>query len=353
MSKIFLVISLLSLNIESMQRLGSLSPFEHYKVEILAKLDRFSLCTIEKVCQISKEHAITLANAAVDCKISDKDKLMVIARSCSDACDILFPLIEHLIEPVGPGFDSEKESQSGIYLKSKFARLTLASRLSQYPDSRYATVLSHEAKLNQEGYYCSYHGQMSQFGFQQDLTRDLINELHDQGVISAKYREDFVPIQNMEGLIFQDSIHAQEIYEAAVKEQAEMSVGRDCRMEIIERPNRLAVNMFLAGNLMRVGSCTLEFLKYNFNVRKRRLNVAKDVFSKLHIPEYIFEDYEVDIVELSQKYKGIFESGRLLQICIPKEDVDKYVYLASPGAYKTEHKTIDGETVTTVSRFIE
>ncbi|MCF7899888.1 hypothetical protein K9K77_00060 [Candidatus Babeliales bacterium] len=203
-----------------------------------------------------------------------------------------------------------------------------------------------------KNYYLFYHGQRAEFGFIQEFTKELIQELYEVGYLYASLPDDFLFIQNCESMnhvINKTVPHNQNIKMHA--RQKTMLEGRNYNTEPSRVPERLSVNAFLFGGTSRPGATTWEFVVTNSNINYFNIDFKKVCFDALGLSELCAQTYVDEVEQLYTEYKSFYEKGRLIQIAIPKKMIDESVYIASDGAYKDCVYTKFGKKITTVSDF--
>lgn len=204
-------------------------------------------------------------------------------------------------------------------------------------------------------YYLFYHGQRSSFGFIQEFTQELIHELYQVGYLQADLPDDFFFIQNPNYMndIINQTLDAKKQKEAKDKQKSMMR-GRSFNKERNRVPHRLSVNAFLFGGSSRAGATTWRFVSDNSNINYYSPNIQLECFTKLGLTSSLYWQFQNEIQEIQNEYDQFYISGgRLLQIAVPKNMIDKCAYLASDGAYKDPVYTSSGNKVTTVSEFFK
>lgn len=210
-----------------------------------------------------------------------------------------------------------------------------------------------EKKLG-DSHYFFYHGQQAFFGFIQEFTTELIEELFNAGYLKKTLPNDFFFIQNpnwINKIVNQST--SDTFLQAQKQEQLAMMQGRFFQQEPKRKSNRLAANAFLFANSDRRGSCTWNFVVNNNNINYYNPNIYIECFKKLSLKNSLYQNYKNEINKLKNEYNQFYTSGRLLQIAIPKTIIDECVYLASDGAYKDPVYTKNGTKVETVSEFFK
>lgn len=203
-----------------------------------------------------------------------------------------------------------------------------------------------------DNYHLFYHGQRAEFGFIQEFTKELIQELHEVGYLDTSLPDDFLFIQNFESMnhvINKTVPHNQNI--KMQQQQQQMIQGRNYNTEPSRVPERLSVNAFLFGGTSRPGATTWEFVVMNSNINYFNIDFKKVCFDALGLSALCAQTYVDEVEQLYAEYKSFYEKGRLIQIAIPKKMIDESVYIASDGAYKDCVYTKFGQKITTVSDF--
>lgn len=260
--------------------------------------------------------------------------------------DLQKPFTKNILKSFfqGDAFYGVKQYQSYSHLTKTIAALIMYKRLTLLQK-----VLKKEKELNDVGYYCFYHAQMNKWGFQEDFTKELIHEMYQRGLCKKPLPMDFIFIQNPKKIFFKNNAEKSAVMEQARQEQKSMMAGRDF-FEYYRLPNRLSVNAFLFGNQTNRGSCTMHYLLANANVNDYSINFYENVFEPLAISEEIYDVYKNKIQDLFVQHQRFFKHGRLLQIALPKNSVDKHVYIAKTGAYKATITSKRGNVVVTPSQ---
>ena len=202
-------------------------------------------------------------------------------------------------------------------------------------------IMHKESDLIDSEYVTFYHGQAAEYGYQIEMRKCLSNVLSEHG-LAKKIRTDFVPIQSCPVAYSLDEELCTSKIIDAVDEHETLMVGD---YNTCSRPSHLlSVNIFLFGRLETESSCTVKYVIGGHNVRDIDVGLYNNVFKDLGVSNYIYRKYESEIEDLMILYKKSYGSN-LLQIAVPKDKVEDWVYLSDFGA----SKKVDHE----VNKFIE
>ena len=212
-------------------------------------------------------------------------------------------------------------------------------------------VLNQERKMK-DGYYAFYHAQNSKIGLLSDvitaIRKWLKLRLGSPGV-ELRIKSPFE-----QGSIEQGSISA--FLDWGRKKMKE-EMGGPMWVDHLLRDEVLAINFSPFGNTYSDGESTLHFFISSKSIMKGDVgSLVRDiVFKGLHLPER----YIQALASLHERYMQPSTGGNLLQIFIPKEKVDDFVYLCTKfgkpcGKHNCGPKFYDKKTniPMTISRYL-
>lgn len=99
-----------------------------------------------------------------------------------------------------------------------------------------------------------------------------------------------------------------------------------------DRQSLLFLNKFLFGNLNRLGSCSIYYLLTNLNMGEVEFSI-EEIFKMFGYGQ-VYKKHEKKLLDLQEKHSKLSPYGEMLQILIPKENVDKCVYYTTSGGPK-------------------
>ena len=215
-------------------------------------------------------------------------------------------------------------------------------------------VLAKEKQLTCDKYKVFYHGQGSNYGYQLHL-----RQLFDRELNSFEDVDDFVQIQSCPLAYTLDRNVKEKKLEESTALQERLMRGTEPRdgndyPTWSDRSGRvLSVNASLFGNLTRRSGCTMDFIIKNGNgAFFTNDNFYRNVFLNLGMSERLYDKYRTEVEELFSEYKKYY-GATLLQIAIPEDKVDDWVYLAAIYSIKIARESRSGEKIEKVSEFIE
>ena len=233
------------------------------------------------------------------------------------------------------------------------------------PFGQFMRALEKERDLEKTDYVMFYHGQSSGYAFMNDVANILYKKLHGEKKLQMFLQnflhhlsiEHDIEVQKNEvtpvDFFFLQFHPGQSVKETTLKHE-NMLLGRDKKNEKIRLPERLSLNLFAFGNMTNPGSYTFGYVDSNTNIHDADVAVLRKFFEIFEIPEGLFEKYKKRITELMDQYDKAHEKGRLICIAFPKKTVDKYVYIAEPGAYRIKTRmSNEGSVLSTVSQLLE
>jgi len=204
-----------------------------------------------------------------------------------------------------------------------------------------------ERQLNDQGYTVFYHGQQNFFGFYQDFCKKLLLECFKQGVVTYKLPHDFFFVRIPSNL--KDLMHNGL---SAVMQQKEIAKRNNIMNDAIHDYNScLSVNGFLFGST-GISSCsTWNFVVSNSNCFSYSCpDLGMEIFESLGC-QASFSKFKLSISNLLKEYKEFFSVGRLLQVAVPADLVDKCTFISSGVAWKTS--VYCGQSVGSISKVSE
>jgi hypothetical protein len=221
--------------------------------------------------------------------------------------------------------DKNSPSLKHLALMTKDERLGRIPRIPwKGPDvfDQFAKALQFEKQMHENGYVCFYHGQSMAYGVTNDLRNSLIKALNSD--LETKNFQ-FIQVQHKD---------TKEMHTPAVLAHEHTKVMTQVAREESLWNSVLCANLFAFGNATSMASSTLDYVNRNDNINKGQLNkelMLKIIFEPFNISEELYTRYEEKFEQLFVLSAQLFKTGRLLQIAIPKDNVDQFVYV-SPGA---------------------
>jgi hypothetical protein len=172
--------------------------------------------------------------------------------------------------------------------------------------------------------YCVfYHAHQGLLRLFQDIGRRIFEFEHQ------RIAQDFIPLRFWHDA--QATSDASQFIVAKGLDKGTAWTGiNDNNTDIMK--NILAVNLSLLGNSYVQGESTMWYYRDN-------RSIAKDIIEGLF--RHIFEYYDFDASKMEDAFRcgwGTFQHGSVMQIFIPRQYVDRVVYLAEPWGlpYKTD-----------------
>jgi hypothetical protein len=204
-------------------------------------------------------------------------------------------------------------------------------------------ILHKEKELIDQNYEVFYHARRWQYGFLTDVY-DMLYEYK-----SGKELHDFMFTQLDDPVVGKVSdkfyVAETEIRKRLMKEgnpydSNNNSFGR------VNRQRLLFLNKFLFGNLRNLGSCSMYYFLRNANIGDITFSV-KEIFNMFGLND-AYQAFADELQQLQKEHNTLSKYGEMLQIAIPKDNVDKSVYHTEPGGPTLEFAlTGDGEKTTT------
>lgn len=179
-------------------------------------------------------------------------------------------------------------------------------------------VLLKEEMMFASSYYVFYHGQPAQMRIFQDVVKELYCYHND---IELSGLADFVPLRfHIKSPIFDGDINAYIDWAQSLFHTIDDNSCGALRSTL------LSVNLSLYGNSRRLSSNSFHYFC---------ASESHNYFDVRGAIETVFDHYQLDkkyVHECMALYDMVkTKTGNLLQICIPKNIVDRHVYLAAPG----------------------
>lgn len=202
----------------------------------------------------------------------------------------------------------------------KITQPVVTQQLSEQLKQFVARFVTKETELFKNGYYTFVHGQPREACFLQKLYTHL-------WCLKTKQTANNFLFAHIKPLLKTDQERTKEriIYETL------QAKGSD-NDNIFGFDNVLFVNHALFANFSyRPGCCS--GLYALLNMKKREYDI-KSPFATLDY-EWVYEKYKSEIDQLAKEYKNTCSYGSLLLFAIPKEKVNKYVFLADNCGKRT------------------
>jgi hypothetical protein len=191
--------------------------------------------------------------------------------------------------------------------------------------------LHKEKELIDLGYEVMYHARRWRYAFLSDIYSMLYSYK------SGKQLKDFIFTHLDDPVLGNVS---EDFYESEKKKRERLiKEGNlyDSKDNILGRANRaslLFLNKFLFGNLGKVGSCSMNYILENRNIGEIDFSI-EELFAMFGRSD-VYKEFESRLKELQEEHNRLTEYGELLQIAIPKNNVDKCVYYTTSGGPKRE-----------------
>jgi hypothetical protein len=204
-------------------------------------------------------------------------------------------------------------------------------------------IMSKEKELIDSGYEVFYHARRWQYGFLTDVY-DMLYEYK-----SGKDLDDFMFTQLDDPVVgkVSDKFYASETEkrERLIKEGNPYD-SKTNSFGISNRQSLLFLNKFLFGNLGRLGSCSMYYLLENHNMGEIAFS-TQEIFNMFGLND-AYQAFADELKQLQQEHDNLSKYGEMLQIAVPKDNVDKSVYYTTSGGPKKEFvSTSGGEKVIT------
>lgn len=207
---------------------------------------------------------------------------------------------------------------------SEWHKAELETRKTKYA-TFIAPIIQNEKKYCND-YYVFYHGQLSAFRIFQDFLKELYTAINIHQPI------DEFEFMRMWHLAEKELI-AQSFIDKEEGEQLGTKWWADSRADLMK--NMMCVNLSLFGNMWWCGESSFYYFMNNSSAF-----VTESLISKLFTELFDFYGFSPKYIdELVALNKLIAtKEGNLMQILVPKEKVDDYVYLSQPGGtpYRTK-----------------
>ena len=187
-------------------------------------------------------------------------------------------------------------------------------------------ILEKERELTKD-YYVLYHGQKGSFRVLQDFSTKLMNE----SIFETEKNTDFILLRDPQ-IFSQQLPQSAKIFlsnnEPEIHDFDEWDEQKDIRKHL------LSVNLSLFGNTTKKGilggECTLDYFLTNDSMLK---NPSKKLLENFFTTHNISQIYLPEIILLQE---NLTSHGNLIQICIPKKDIDFYAYTSYPAGIPAE-----------------
>lgn len=211
-------------------------------------------------------------------------------------------------------------------------------------------VLIRESELIRDGFITFYHGQRRCYAFQEDLTIALVRELVRRGLVK-EVPEEFLFIQNEQKIVGVPGSMSMWFAECIARGNHHLMMqGLGPEEQVRPSPRRLSANIFLFGNQYRHNSCTMWFFLHNNNRYVHGINIERDICWPFDVD---YQEFGSAIHALHDRYEQLFAHGRLLQIAIPRHSVDRFAYVAKPGADRCIIRGAVGKRIAMIADFVE
>jgi hypothetical protein len=194
-------------------------------------------------------------------------------------------------------------------------------------------IMRKEKDLIDGGYEVFYHARRWQYGF---LT-DVYDRLYEYK--SGKDLDDFMFTQLDDPVLgkVSEKFYAEE----TAKRERLLKEGNSFSHEtkthpagFVNRQALLFLNKFLFGNLGRWGSCSMYYVLQNHNMGEIAFSV-QEIFDMFGLND-AYQAFEEELQQLQKEHDTLSKFGEMLQIAIPKDNVDKCVYYTTSGGPKKE-----------------
>lgn len=211
-------------------------------------------------------------------------------------------------------------------------------------------IIRNEKELIDRGYDVYYHG-----------TEGDNNLLSDIYMMIYSYKSGKEP-KNFRFLHFDDPVlgkvserffkSEEDTRKLLLAEGTNVSFRTDLKDALGLGRRTLFLAKFLFGNLNGAGCCPMYFVLNNFNWGNKDLSM-QEIFSMFGYSD-IYRMYESELLQLKNKHNNLSKFGDLVQIAIPKDDVNECVYQSVIGYHgqKEAPFNIPGVGKTTDMRII-
>ena len=188
-----------------------------------------------------------------------------------------------------------------------------------------------EKELIDLGYEVMYHARSWRHGFLSDIYSMLYSYK------SGKQLKDFI-FTHLDDPVLGNVSERFYLSETEKRERLIKEGNPDnSKTNIFGRSNRaslLFLNKFLFGNLSNLGSCSMSYILANYNMGNIDFSI-EEVFTMFGRSD-VYKEFESRLKKLEEEHNRLTEYGELLQIAIPKNNVDKCVYYTTSGGPKVE-----------------
>ncbi len=202
-------------------------------------------------------------------------------------------------------------------------------------------IMSKE-KESIDNYEVFYHGRRWQYGFLSHVYDMLYSQLKGKPLENFSFTH-FVEQMRGEGSE-KFSANQEQMREKLLQEGnlfsmstklPEKGLSSEKQLQgFLNRQKLLFLNKFLFGNLGRLGSCSISYILENDNMGEVDFPI-REIFNMFDYGD-IYDMYAKDLDDLQQEYNALSQYGEMLQILVPKANVDKCVYYTTSGGPKIE-----------------
>ncbi|HLJ31012.1 MAG TPA: hypothetical protein VKU36_01115 [Candidatus Babeliales bacterium] len=209
-------------------------------------------------------------------------------------------------------------------------------------------IIYKEKELIDAGYEVFYHGRRWANGFLSDMYGMLYSYK------SGKELNDFIFTQLDDPALGKVS----EKFYAAETEKRERLIkegnpynSKKHSFGIINRASLLFLNKFLFGNMHNLGSSSLFYALLGINVGKIDFPI-KEIFNMFGCDD-AYQEFAQQLKDLRQEYNSLTGYGEMLQIAVPKKNVDECIYYTRSGGPKEEFVSEADEITTDINVILE
>jgi len=171
-------------------------------------------------------------------------------------------------------------------------------------------------------YYAFYHGHSSAVGFIFDIQTSIIKWLQ---IDKKKHKDVYMRFKTM---VQQESMCD---FLQSCKDFFKKHFWPDCVEPL--RSKLLSVNLSVFGNTNCPGECTLQYF-----IKGMSISNPSDIIYKIFADLGLDEGYIERLQDVYSRYMVPKKGGNILQILIPKDQVDNFAYLSHGGGKPFRHK---------------
>ncbi|MGE0206288.1 MAG: hypothetical protein AB7R69_00395 [Candidatus Babeliales bacterium] len=214
-------------------------------------------------------------------------------------------------------------TQSGNHLQENISEFTESFEHLNTTLEVFNKAMEYEAELIQKKHYVFYHAQMWNIYWLELLYTKLWQLKH------TKQLDNYIFTRFPENSDCNQS--AQHI---AQEKELRRKILREGRFDKNSRQALLFTNYALFANTTNLGSSTPQYFLNNSNISKLNIQ-SKEIFEKFKQGSFYLK-HKKEIDSLEEEFNNLSIYGNLIQISVPKNHLEKHIYLAKSGGYKAK-----------------